>query len=129
MGLFIKLLLLALVLLLAAPFVIKGPDDQPLMTLDDIQNADGLTDWLQSIPQVGSTLQDEVTGKDTATAKGKTSVYSWKDEQGNVHYSNIAPTETASVQTIKVNPDMNVIKMDKPDDEPDVARDRYTPDQ
>jgi len=128
MGLFIKLLLLALVLALAAPFVIKGPDDRPLMTLDDIQNPDGLTGWLQSIPQVGSTLQEEVTGKGTAPAKGKTSVYSWKDEQGNVHYSNIAPTETASVETIKVNPNMNVIMMDKPDDEPDVTQGRYSPD-
>ena len=114
MGLFIKLLLLLLVVVLAAPFVIKGSDDQPLMTLDDIQKPDGLTDWMQSIPQIGTVLQGGTVEKGSARTKGKTSVYSWKDEQGNVHYSNIAPTETASVKTVKVNPNMNVIKMDKP---------------
>ena len=114
MGLFIKILLLLLVLALAAPFVIKGPDGQPLLTLGDIQKPGGLSAWVQSIPQIATTLQGDMDKKSSAPVKGRTQAYTWQDEQGNVHYSNIAPTKAASVETIQVNPNVNIIEMDQP---------------
>jgi hypothetical protein len=117
MGLFIKLLLLLVIMALAAPFVLKGPDGQPLMTLDDIGKPDSLSGLADSIgQQVSNPFADEAH-KATSSKEQKSQVYSWRDEQGNVHYSNIAPKESASVKTIRLDPNRNIIKMDKPDGE------------
>lgn len=114
MGIFIKLLLLLIVIALAAPFIIEGPDGEPLMTLDDLKDSQGLAKLTDTLgQQVTAPFKDEHDRQAPASSK-KTRVYSWKDEQGNVHYSNIPPQQGANIETLQVNPDMNVIKMQKP---------------
>ncbi len=116
MGLF-KIFLLLLLIALAALFVLKGPDGEPLVTFDDIQYPESLQNLIESIPLVSNPFQDDTQNKEAAAhASGKTKVYSWRDEQGNMHFSNIAPTETAEVETRYIDPNMNIIKMDRPAD-------------
>jgi len=116
MGLFIKILLLLLVAALVAPFVLKGPDGQPLMTLDEIQKPEVLSNLKESISEVSMPFQGGEKEQPPTLKAAKRKLYSWKDEQGNVHYSNVAPTDSASIKTIHVDPNINVIKMDKPEE-------------
>ena len=116
MGTFIKLVLLILVIALAALFVIEGPDGQPLMTLEKLQQPDALSSLPESVGAVTGLGQDAVDKQPTAPGN-KTKVYSWKDEQGNLHYSNVPPADKINVQTVKVDPQINVIKLDKDDPE------------
>ena len=114
MALFIKILLLLIVVALAAPFVLTGPDGQPLMTLEDIQKPDALSNLVESISEVNWPFQGDEKSQPATPKSGKRKVYSWRDEQGNVHYSNIAPVDSASVKTIQVDSNTNVVKMAKP---------------
>ena len=130
MSLFIKILLVLLVIALAAPFVLKGPDGEPLMTLDEIQEPDGVQHFVESFSQIGNPFQEERKDKPASSAsphKTRTQAYSWRDEQGRVHYSNIKPTGVAKVEAIKVNPDLNVIKADKPPGEGEVSSEAALP--
>jgi hypothetical protein len=114
MALFIKILLLLLVVALAAPFILNGPDGQPLMTLEDIQKPGALSNLAESISEVNWPFQGDEKSQPATPKSGKRKIYSWRDEQGKVHYSNIAPTNSASVKTIQVDPNTNVVKMAKP---------------
>ena len=115
MGLFIKLLLLALVIALAAPFVLKGPDGEPMMSVADIKKPGSLQDMAGAISRVEHPFKK--IGQEAADspepAASKTKVYSWRDEQGSLHYSNVAPSVSAKVKTLQINPNLNVIKMQK----------------
>ena len=144
MATFIKLLLLILVIAMVAVFFIDGPDGEPLMTLEKLQQPDALSNLQETVGEITGSGQDAAGKQPTADNKAK--VYSWKDEQGNLHYSNVPPTDQANVQTVKVDPHVNVIKLDKddpesvsrlpipsPDEEPDVQNTKpgmmrtYTP--
>jgi hypothetical protein len=114
MALFIKILLMLLVVALAAPFVLKGPDGQPLMTLEKLQKPGALSNLMESLSEVDLSFQGDEASKSASEKSGKRKVYSWRDEQGNVHYSNIAPSNSGSVKTLQVDTNTNVIKMAKP---------------
>lgn len=115
MATFIKLLLLILVIAMVAVFFIDGPDGEPLMTLDKLQQPDALSSLQETVGEITGSGQDAAEKQPTADNKAK--VYSWKDEQGNLHYSNVPPADQANVQTVKVDPHVNVIKLDKDDPE------------
>ncbi len=66
MGIFIKLMILLALGACVAPFVIKGPDGHPLMTLDDLKPE-------QSIVPAGP--------------PEKVTVYRWQDENGTWHFA------------------------------------------
>ena len=103
------LLIVLVIIALAAPFFIKGQDGRPLMTLEDIQKPDALESYAESFAE----MSGSVTGENQEAGKSAARVYSWRDEQGNVHYSNVPPKEATAVETVKVNPDINVISVDK----------------
>ena len=63
MGLFIKIILLLLVIALATPFVLEGPDGEPLMTLDEIQKPDGVRHFVESFSQNGHPIKDDKKGR------------------------------------------------------------------
>jgi len=113
MGLFIKILLLLLVLAIASLFVLKGPDGQPLMTLDDIQKPEAWSELPASIASVKMPFQGDEVDNSASPKPAKQKLYSWKDERGNIHYSDIAPSSTDSVKVIQVDSDINVIRMEK----------------
>ena len=94
--------------------VLKDHDGQPLMTLEKLQKPGALSNLIESMSEVDLPFQDDEASKSASAKPGKRKVYSWRDEQGNVHYSNIAPTNSDSVKTLQVDPDTNVIKMAKP---------------
>jgi hypothetical protein len=45
----------------------------------------------------------------------KDRIYSWRDENGRLHYSNIEPADKSSVKTVEVDPGINVIGSDDPE--------------
>jgi hypothetical protein len=103
---YIKWLILVLVLLLlAAPFFLEDRYGQPLLKLSDLTKAD------MGIPQMLERLPDVSTPKIPGTAPEK--IYTWTDEQGQVHYSNQPPPPQVQAKSINVDPDANVIRLDK----------------
>lgn len=116
MNIFIKILLLLVVLAIAAPFVLKGPDGQPLMTLDDLHTPDvAIPEVVEKLPEVQNPFRGEepsAGGKKSA----RTEIYSWKDAQGNVHYSNKPPATGIEAEKMVVDPNVNVLPLDKADE-------------
>lgn len=70
MKIFIKLLLLLLVLGIAAPFVIKGPNNQPLLSTDKL-----------SMPSLSSLTSTSPTTEEVLSGKTKTASIQWSKDQ------------------------------------------------
>lgn len=80
----IKLMLGLLIIACIAPLFIKGPDGEPLMTLDD---------WKPALPGSIASLFDrseDPRPNDTAMPQ-KLAVYKWQDEDGQWHFANTPP--------------------------------------
>ena len=82
----IKIMVGLLIIACIAPLFIKGPDGEPIMTLDD---------WKIEVPDQ---IKDLVKGLSRGTKKslpdeGKESlqVYKWQDDEGQWHFSNAPP--------------------------------------
>jgi len=104
MKIMIKLMLLALVGLLVAPLIIKGPDGKPLMTVQDLD---------LNLPSVSpaSAYKDP-----SYRSSGLTTVYKWQDEHGQWHFSD-NQSQGSNHQTLKYNPKANIIQsLPKEDD-------------
>ena len=104
--LFVRVMLLVLVLALAGPFFIKGPDGQPLLTLDDVKRTTSRT-----VASVKNTLRG--VRNDAARAAGdeqagKVEMQRWQDANGQWHYSNDGPAMD-NAETIYVDPDVNLM--------------------
>jgi hypothetical protein len=91
MGLFNKLLLLALVLALASPFILKKPDGNPILDISEfIEPAKNLT-------------------SSVAPSAAPKSLYRWQDAKGNWQYSD-HPPEGSNAQQIQVEDKINSMK-------------------
>lgn len=102
MKLFVKLMGLMLVLALAGPFIMKGPDGRPLMEIADVK-AGIARQWRALTTDVG-----RAAGNENA---GQVEIHRWRDENGQWHYSdgdNAAP----DAEVLMVDPNVNV--MDAP---------------
>jgi hypothetical protein len=108
MGLIIKVILAILVIALAAAFFIEGKDGKPLLTLDELQQPDAL-------PRIKDKVTDLVDEDNSRSAGSKDKIYRWRDEEGNLHFSNIEPVDKSAVKTVEVDPGVNVIGSDDPD--------------
>ncbi|NNF66847.1 MAG: DUF4124 domain-containing protein [Gammaproteobacteria bacterium] len=98
---FVKLMALIVVLALAGPFFIRGPDGQPLLSFGDVKL------------QLSAAGHDIATGWNRLTtrfghADEPLPVYRWKDADGNWHYSDAANPAGES-ELIYIDPDKNVI--------------------
>ncbi len=93
MKLFVKLLVLLLILAMAGPFYMRGPDGQPLMRISDVTQK--FKSWMSST-------------KSNARPGGSVKLHKWQDENGQWHYSDAAPAQDSEI--ITVNPDVNVIQ-------------------
>ena len=107
MGLFIKIILVILAIVLIAPFFIEGRDGKPLITLGELQDPGAL-------PKVVDKVGDLVGGGSRQVGT-KDKIYSWRDEQGRLHYSNIEPAQKTGVKTVEVDPGINVVGSDDPE--------------
>jgi len=92
MSLVYKLIILALIGALAAPFIIKKPDGTPMMTLKQF-----MPDASQSIDQLKS------------IGKADAQLYRWQDEKGNWQYSD-TPHDSAQGEKFQVQATINSMK-------------------
>ncbi|MGR6871735.1 DUF4124 domain-containing protein [Pseudomonas sp. HK3] len=111
MSIFNKLLLLALVLAIASPFILKKPDGSPVLDIST---------FLEPVKNIGQSALP------TAAPK---SLYRWQDAKGNWQYSD-HPPEGESAQMIQVEDKINSMKtIDLPEgyqDKPK-ANERFDP--
>lgn len=117
MGLFIKLMLFVVVAAVAALFFLKDPDGEPLLTVSDLKEPNkSVSGVIERLPEVKNPFAESPEQKPAEEAKpvGKTKIYSWRDEQGNVHFTDQPPEDKTEVKTIKVDPNRNVLPATKP---------------
>ncbi|WP_283788609.1 DUF4124 domain-containing protein [Bermanella sp. WJH001] len=91
MKLFNKLLLLALVLALASPFILKKPDGTPILEISK---------FLEPTKDLTSSVLPSAAPK---------SLYRWQDAKGNWQYSD-HPPQDAHAQQIQVEDKINSMK-------------------
>ena len=87
--LFVKLMMFAVVLAIAGPFFLKGPDGKPLMNPAEIPKS--IFVQLESMKPDFNSSNDKNEIDETLKPLDKHEVYKWQDEDGLWHYSNIEP--------------------------------------
>jgi hypothetical protein len=98
---FVKLMLFVVVAAVAAPFVIKGPDGRPLVTLDSLRTPDvNLPDFTKAADAIKAGLGDE---PDKVKA-----VFKWQDEKGMWHFSD-NKEQGRSAGKLNVDPNANLV--------------------
>lgn len=95
MKLFVRLMALILVLALAGPFFIKGPDGNPLMTVSGVRQG-AETQWRRLKGDLGQAVGNENAGK--------VEMVRWQDASGQWHFGDDAP-EGVAAEKIYVDPD------------------------
>lgn len=108
-----KLILLALVAMLALPMFMVKPNGERMMSwkdwLPDSKVLGNAADKLRTVAASNPDLSD------TPSLKGSSKMYSWKDERGVMHFSEQPPPE--SIQNAKVRDlpkDVNLMAAVKP---------------
>ena len=92
----IKVMIAVAILACIGPFFIKGPDGEPLMTIEDLK-----PDF--SLPSVTAKLDDRDDG-----GSKPVKVYKWQDEEGNWHFSN-QPVDAEGAETIELDGNINIM--------------------
>jgi len=95
----IKIIIALVILACAGLFFIKGPDGEPLITIEELKSDFSLPD----IPNV--TTASEEPDEDSSKA---VEVYKWQDEEGNWHFSN-QPEDAEGAETIELDGLINTI--------------------
>ena len=92
--LLIKLVLVLVVVGLFLPHWLKGPDGQPVMSIEDwVPDISALSNLVDKIPSVPTTI----TAGDSPSAEVK-QFYKWLDAEGSWHYSDKAPDLALKVE-------------------------------
>lgn len=106
MKLFVKLLIAVLVIGILLPFtILKGKDGRPLMSFDDVK-VPGKT----AIPKL------------TPGIETNTTIYEWKDNDGNIQFSTSPPAAGVEYTAKEYDPNTNVIQAVKlPESDTDEA--------
>ena len=99
----IKLLILIVILACIGPFFIKGPDGQPLATLED---------WKMDLPDspmdlLPDSAQESVP--DVPEVTEVTEVYRWQDENGVWQFSN-NPNDAPGAEVMALDGKINIIE-------------------
>lgn len=112
----IKLLIGILIIACIAPLFIKGPDGEPVMTLDDwsISLPDSVTDLFED----GLPTSALSPAGDDAPEPTTTTVYKWQDEEGQWHFSNTPPKELIA-EEMEISSDINLMDAYVPPPEPE----------
>lgn len=107
MKLFIKFMIFSVVVAMAGPFVMKGPNGQPLMDIRDLMPRVSSTSLSGLLPGDA----DISTATDGATQMlGKQQFYKWKDKNGVWQFSQTPPPPGIENNTVDVYPDANIIQ-------------------
>ena len=102
-------MVLSVVLAMAGPFLMKGPDGQALMNLRDLIPMPSSMPSLDSFNLSGSENAIQPAG-DHAQMVGKQRFYKWKDHNGVWQFSATPPPEGIETKTVDVYPDANIIQ-------------------
>ena len=105
-----KLLFLLLISCVALPMFIKGPDGQPIMTLDDWiphnaiawvkQAMGGASDMIDNAAEM---VGDSPLGNGPAGTTGAgAEIYTWRDENGVLHYSDTPHAATGADEIVPI---------------------------
>ncbi len=121
-------MIFVLVLGLAGPFIMKGPDGRPLMELDDLipdfssmkRKASGV---LSDVNDTVGALSGDNGGEPSEF--GKTRVYRWKDEKGRWQYSDTPPASQES-EKLLINPDVNIVQATELPEAPEPEEEKET---
>lgn len=104
MKIFVKLMLFIVVAAVAAPFVIKGPDGRPWMTLDSLRTPDAnLPDFSKATDALKAGLN--TLGDEPVKARA---VFKWQDETGMWHFSD-NKERGRSAEKLTVDPNANLV--------------------
>ena len=103
MKLFVKLMITALVLAVALPFtVLKGKDGGPLMSIGDLKAPDLK---MPSIPGA-----EQLPSMGSSDAKREDIIYQWRDEKGELHFTNTPPPAGIEYTAKGYDPNANLIQ-------------------
>lgn len=86
---FLKIMILLVILAGVGLFILKGPNGEPFLTLDDFTPDQEITDVLAQKPE-------------------PVTIYKWQDEDGAWHFSN-EPVDVEGVETMVVDGDINLM--------------------
>lgn len=92
-----KLLIAALIIACIAPLFIKGPDGEPLMSLQD---------WMPG--PVDELIPQDV--QEMGVPHEPTTVYKWQDENGQWHFSSAPPADVTDAETMELDGDINIMQ-------------------
>lgn len=121
MKLYVKFLMFAMVLAMMGPFLLKGSDGRPLMSIDEMFSGEGgfSTGIAKAVEMFNMALnmgknsmssepgdQGETEAQDVA---GKTKVHRWKDENGVWQFSD-ANTSGSTTEVVYINPNTNILQ-------------------
>jgi len=118
--LFVKLTVVVVVLAVATPFFLKGPDGQPLANKEEMLSSDtGFAQGLMFAVDYAKGIASRIlsfTGSSIGSGSGSkdshvTEVQKWQDDAGVWHFSN-RPSAPKNSQTVQVRSDRNIIKTD-----------------
>lgn len=127
MKLFVKLMIFLVVLALAGPFIMRGPDGRPLMTVKDLDLPDfslpSVTPeassgkqqeaWISWSADQKSTNQPKVYVIDPSqqqTISERPGVfYRWKDDKGSWQFSNLPNPNTPNI-VVETDPNANILQ-------------------
>ncbi|MBT4159855.1 MAG: DUF4124 domain-containing protein [Gammaproteobacteria bacterium] len=97
----VKILIGLLIIACIAPLFIKGPDGEPIMTLDD---------WKIDLPEsLDELLQGAIPEVQEQAPSAPATVYRWQDESGQWHFSN-TPPEAGIAEEMQLNGDINIME-------------------
>jgi len=121
MKLFFKLLIALSLMMIAAPFFIKGPGNKPVMTLDKLADTGIALPKLPDITSLPKKIGHKITSIMPGSDGKKMKVYKWKDEKGVWHFSDKENPDGAS-EIMHVESIVDTVKFD-PKAEPDKPAD------
>ena len=95
-------MILSVVVAMAGPFIMKGPNGQPLMKLSDLIPSFDTS----KLPGVDNFSEPT----DANNMLGKQRFYKWKDKNGVWQFSETPPPEEIQNKVVDVYPDANIIQ-------------------
>lgn len=105
MKLFGKLLIAALVIAMLLPFtILKGKDGRPLMSFSSLELPK------MGLPDLPGLPESATTGLNSSSGGEETVIYQWKDSNGSIQFTNIAPPEGVEFTVKGYDSKANVIQ-------------------
>ena len=108
MKLFGKLLIAVLIIGILLPFtILKGKDGRPLMNFSNLKMPDFN---MPSMPELPGVAKTDTAGKLLNSGGGNTTIYQWKDIDGNIQFTTSPPPAGIEYTVKGYDPNTNVIQ-------------------